>query len=236
MLQALLYFSKYIFRGILVLLGILTGVSGLLLLLSELIARSRIYRIDTVANYTVAIVFGAGLRQDGTPTIVLRDRVATAADLYFSGKVKKLLMSGDNLFAYYNEPGAMSAYAITLGVSEKDIVLDYAGRRTYDTCYRAKHIFGVSEAIVVTQQYHLPRTLMICNSIGIKAAGVPADQRQYWPLTYMLWRLREVPATINALMDIWITKPLPLMGQPEPIMLTRDNNGRDHFLRDSGLD
>ena len=201
-------------------LVILSGISGLLLLITELITRSRVYRIDNVDDYPVAIVFGAGLRLDGTPTTVLRDRVTTASNLYFSGKVRKILLSGDNRFAYYNEPGAMLAFAIELGVPKKDIALDYAGRRTYDTCYRAQHIFGVSEAIVVTQRYHLPRTLMICKSLGLKAVGVPADQRQYWPLTYLLWRLREVPATMNALVDIWITRPLPALGEPEPIIPT----------------
>lgn len=201
-------------------LVLFSGISWLLLLITELITRSRVYRMDEVDEYPVAIVLGAGLRPDGTPTTVLQDRVSTAANLYFTGKVKKLLMSGDNQFSHYNEPGAMLAFAIELGVPEKDIVLDYAGRRTYDTCYRAQHIFGISKAIVVTQRYHLPRTLIICDRLGLEAIGVPADQRQYWPLTYFLWKLREIPATINALMDIWITKPLPVLGEPEPIILT----------------
>ena len=109
-----------------------------------------------------AIVFGAGLWRDGSPSPVLQDRVATAADLYFSGKVKKILMSGDNRFIYYNEPGAMKKFALSLGVPEEDIVLDYAGRRTYDTCYRARAIFGLKEAILVTQSFHLPRALILC--------------------------------------------------------------------------
>jgi len=113
--------------------------------------------MESVPADRVAIVFGAGLQRDGTPSAVLRDRVATAASLYFEGKVQKLLMSGDNRFLDYNEPGSMKAYAISLGVPGEDIVLDYAGRRTYDTCYRAREIFGLDEAILVTQTYHLPR-------------------------------------------------------------------------------
>ncbi|RME07282.1 MAG: hypothetical protein D6803_04360, partial [Anaerolineae bacterium] len=104
-------------------------------------ATARIYPPENVPPRKVAIVFGAGLWRDGSPSGVLRDRVATAADLYFEGKVEVLLMSGDNRFENYNEPAAMRDYALRLGVPEEAIVLDYAGRRTYDTCYRAGAIF-----------------------------------------------------------------------------------------------
>ncbi len=183
-------------------------------------AVASINKIETVAKVTenkIAIVFGAGLLRDGTPSPVLKDRVSTAAQLYFAGKVKKLLMSGDNRFADYNEPAAMQAYAIELGVPEEAIVLDYAGRRTYDTCYRAKHIFGVDEAILVTQNYHLPRALFTCNGIGLKAIGVAADLRTYHPYSLTYWTVRELPATLVALWQVWISHPLPVMGDPEPI-------------------
>ena len=101
----------------------------------------------------------------------------TAAQLYFSGKVEKLLMSGDNRFVDYNEPEAMRQYARSLGVPEEAIVLDYAGRRTYDTCYRARDIFGVQSAILVTQNFHLPRALFTCNALGIRATGVESGSR-----------------------------------------------------------
>jgi vancomycin permeability regulator SanA len=98
--------------------------------------RESLYQARTPAKG--AIIFGAGLRRDGTPTAMLRDRVLTGAELYFSGKVDKLLMSGDNRFVDYNEPEAMRQFALSVGVPAEAIVLDYAGRRTYDTCYRAK--------------------------------------------------------------------------------------------------
>ncbi len=100
------------------------------------------------------------------PPRYLQDRVQTAANLYFAGKVEKLLMSGDNRFVDYNEPAVMRKVALSLGVPEEAIVLDYAGRRTYDTCYRAKAIFGVTEAILVTQAFHLPRAIYLCNRLG----------------------------------------------------------------------
>ncbi len=165
----------------------------------------------------VAIVFGAGLWSDGTPTPILQDRIATAADLYFSGRARKLLLSGDNRFVYYNEPEAMRQYALKLGVPDEALVLDYAGRRTYDTCYRAKAIFGVEKALVVTQRYHLYRAVYTCRALGIDATGVVADRQPYRTLPYIYWNLREILATSRALLDVHITRPLPVLGQPEPI-------------------
>ena len=165
----------------------------------------------------MAIVFGAGLWRDGTPTSVLRDRISTAADLFFSGKVQKILMSGDNRYLDYNEPGAMRDYALNLGVPDTAIVLDYAGRRTYDTCYRAFAIFQIQQAILVTQSFHLPRALYTCNMLGLNAIGVPSDQRRYRLASLIYWNLRELPATLTAFLDVHLTRPLPVLGQPEPI-------------------
>jgi vancomycin permeability regulator SanA len=143
--------------------------------------------------------------------------VATAADLYFAGKTEKLLMSGGNPSAYYNEPGAMRAYALALGVPDEDIVLDYAGDRTYDTCYRSQHIFGVQEAILVTQSFHLPRALYTCRALGISAVGVSADRRDYHPYSQVYWNMREIPATLTALWDLHISRPQLTQSDPEPI-------------------
>ncbi len=178
---------------------------------------TRIYQVNDAPAERVAIVFGAGLNRDGTPTAILRDRVETAAQLYFSGKVQKLLMSGDNRFANYNEPGAMRDYAIRLGVPEDAIVLDYAGRRTYDTCYRARAIFGLDSALLVTQQFHLPRALFLCNMLGVQAIGVEANNYRYWPPLMWIWNIREQLATVGAFVDVYLTKPLPVLGKPEPI-------------------
>ena len=199
-------------------------VVGASKLYAEIYARSRLYIPADAPTKRVAIVFGAGLRRDGTPSPILQDRVKAAADLYFSGKVEKILMSGDNRFLYYNEPGAMLNFALDLGVPKKDIVLDYAGRRTYDTCYRAKSIFGVSDALLVTQRYHLPRAVLTCNALGLKSLGVIADQRNYHSPSKEYWELREVGATIVALWEVWIAKPLPVLGKPEPIFTTYENN------------
>jgi SanA protein len=213
------------FRKIIRFLGRLALALGLLGLLALLLPRlvtglyaaSRLFTVENVPAERAAIVFGAGLRRDGSPTAVLRDRVETASALYFSGKVEKLLMSGDNRFDYYNEPEAMRQYALALGVPEADIVLDYAGRRTYDTCYRARTIFGLERAILVTQGFHLPRALFLCNSLGVKAVGVEAGNLYYLKRSRLIWNLRELFATAGAVMDIHVYKPLPVLGDPEPI-------------------
>jgi len=186
-------------------------------LITGFFANDRIKTITEVKPHRVAIVFGAGLWRDGSPTPVLRDRVATAAELYFAGKIEKLLMSGDNSIVEYNEPQAMREYALELGIPDEDIVLDYAGRRTYDTCYRAKAIFKVDQAILVTQQFHLPRAIYICNSLNVKADGVAADQREYRKRSLAYWNFRELFATFAALWQVHITKPLPILGNSEPI-------------------
>lgn len=193
------------------------AVIGLPRLITELITWPRIYQNQDVPTKRVAIVFGAGLWRDGSPTPVLRDRVATAAELFFSGKVERLLMSGDNRSIYYNEPGAMHGFATSLGVPEEAIVLDYAGHSTYDTCFRARDIFGVKDAILVTQKFHLPRALYTCNALGVKAVGVPADRREYQRRPFLFWNLREIPATMNAFWELHFTRPLPILGNPEPI-------------------
>jgi len=108
--------------------------------------------VATAPTRPVAVVFGAAGQ-------ILSDRVATAAELYKAGKARKLLMTGDNGRQGYDEPDEMKREAVSLGVPARDIACDYAGFRTYDSLYRARDIFGVRSAILVTQGYHLPRAL-----------------------------------------------------------------------------
>jgi len=199
----------------------IVGFLGLALprLFTSLYAWQKIYTVENAPAERVAIIFGAGLRRDGTPTTILRDRVKTGARLYFEGKTEKLLMSGDNQVVEYNEPEAMRQYALSLGIPDEAIVLDYAGRRTYDTCYRAKAIFGVKSALLVTQSFHLPRALFLCNTLGVKAAGVEANNFNYLKRSLFLWNLREQFATVTAFVDVFFEKPLPILGKAEPIFL-----------------
>jgi SanA protein len=176
--------------------------------------------LDTVPRSDqprVAIVFGAGLTRSGEPTPALYDRVVTAVDLYQRGLVNKLLLTGDNRFASYNEPEAMRRTAVKLGVPNEDLVLDYAGRRTYDSCYRAHAIFGVNHAILVTQAFHLDRALYLCDTFGIDSVGVVADRRNYTASSQTWWSIREAAATVAAWIDVNVMKPTPVLGHKLPI-------------------
>jgi SanA protein len=209
----------------LLVLAVIAGGVGLAILLGlrlwvERRYRDRIYtRIADVPERPVALVLGAGLWPDGSLTPILADRVATAADLYHAGKVQKLLCSGDNRFVDYNEPAAMRAYAMQLGVPEADIVLDYAGRRTYDSCYRAKAIFGVEQVVAVTQRFHAARSLYTCDALGVDAVAIVADRRVY-SRERILWKMREYLALLLAWVDVNVRHPVPVLGEPEPIRVT----------------
>jgi vancomycin permeability regulator SanA len=146
----------------------------------------------------VALVFGAGVTPGGRPSAVLYDRVATAAGLYRAGKVEKLLMSGDNHVSDYNEVEVMRQTALGLGIPDTDIVLDYAGFRTYDSCYRARDVFGLRAATLVTNAYHLPRALYICRELGLDVVGAAADRQPYPATAKLSWEVREVPALLAA--------------------------------------
>ena len=173
-----------------------------------------IYGVDEAPAERVAIVFGARIYPDGRLSAMLQDRVETAVQLYQAGKVKKLLLSGDNRFVNYDEPGRMMEYAISRGVPAEDIQLDYAGRRTYDTCYRAGVIFQLESVVLVTQSFHLPRALFICRNLGIDAVGVRADLRSYHPRSIGWSTLREIPAVLVALVDVLRQRPAAVLGDP----------------------
>ena len=209
-IRSLFHFSLYLILSSFLLAGLLR--IGLLVF-----ARPRTFIPEQAPEAPAAIVLGAGLNRDGSPGVVLRDRVRTAVELYFDGRVEKLLMSGDNSTENYDEPGAMRDFALSLGVPEEDIVLDFAGRRTYDSCYRAQAIFGLDRAIVITQAFHLPRALFLCNAFQIDADGVPADDANYRLRYYTFWWVREILASINAFWDVYVTQPEPILGEPVPI-------------------
>lgn len=208
---------RFLWRTLLV-LSILIAI-GLFMprWIMALFAAPRTFTVEDVPATNVVIVFGAGLLRDGSAGPVLSDRMLTAVNLYHVGKVEKILVSGDNRFIEYNEPEAGRQYALEHGVPDEDIVLDYAGRRTYDTCYRAKHIFGVNEAILVTQDFHMPRALALCNWFGLNAVGVESNNRYFLKRSQIWWNFRETFAVFQAAWDLMVTKPLPVMGEPEPI-------------------
>jgi SanA protein len=210
-------------RTALILTLLLLGLCALLFLV-PLALRAWVARWSAGQIYTgvaatpsmpVAIVFGAGYWPSGRLSSALADRMETAIALYQAGKVNKLLLSGDNRFADYNEPEAMARYATERGIPRDDLVLDYAGRRTYDSCYRARNIFGVERAVLVTQAFHLPRSLYTCHRLGLEVVGTVADQRDY--VRAIWYQLRELFALSLAWLDVNLFKPLPVMGDPIPV-------------------
>ncbi len=143
---------------------------------------------------------------------MLRDRVAAGVELYQRGKVETLLLSGyREEGTSYDEPAAMRRYALSLGLPEEALILDPLGLRTYDSCYRAREVFEIESAVLVTQAFHLDRALMLCDGLGIDAVGVAADdqrERGYNPKTMRWYFVRELAATMAAAYDL-IRRPEP---------------------------
>ena len=163
-----------------------------------------IYLPDESPSRWLAIVFGAGLRRNGTPSAVLGDRVRTAVQLYKEDKISKILMSGSTNDLHHDEAAAMKNMAVQLGVDPEDILMDQGGTRTFETCRRAKEVFNVDNVILVSQSFHLPRALSICHAMGLDAIGVSADLRSYGSFSAKFWQLREIPATFVALWEAYL--------------------------------
>lgn len=161
------------------------------------------------------MVLGAAVNPDGTPSPILKDRLKTGVSLYHRGVAPKLLLTGDDGQVEYNEVQAMKNYAVSAGVPEEDIFLDHAGFSTYDSVYRASYVFDIESAVVVTQEYHLYRTLYSCKKMGIEALGVGSDQEIYSGQEYR--EVREVLARVKDFV-MCIIKPEPtFLGEVIPI-------------------
>lgn len=191
---------------------ILIPLAALALIEIQLFATARgqsYHDIAAVPTRQVAIVFGAQVLPGGQLSVALTHRVDAAIALYRAGKVRRLLMTGDNREDNYDEPDAMRAYAIAHGVPTGAILTDPAGLRTYDSCYRARSVFGIApdEAIVVTQAYHLPRAIFTCDGLGVRVIGFVAA-----PFGGPRGReaeLREHPARWLAWWQVIVERPIP---------------------------
>lgn len=159
------------------------------------------------ASCDCIIVLGCGVWGE-TPTPLLSDRLDTAIALYKAGVAPKLLMSGDHGRKDYNEVSVMRNYAIDEGVPSEDIFMDHAGFSTYETMVRAHDIFGVKKAIVVTQKYHIFRSLYDAAAFGIEVSGVSATGHSFASSLQLMWNVREMLARTKDF--IWcIVKPNP---------------------------
>ena len=154
---------------------------------------------------------------DGTPSAMLADRIAAAAELYRAHKVDKLLLSGDHSRWTYDEVGTMRRLLLEQGIPARDIFTDHAGFDTWDSAQRAKRVFDVSSAVVVTQGFHMARALYDARRAGLKATGFVADRRQYGKIMGKL-RVREALARVKTMGDV-VTGAVYHLQRRRPVML-----------------
>ena len=180
-------------------------------------AKDRIISSDEAIglNADCIIVLGAGVRADGTPSPMLKDRLLQGIALYDMGASDRLLMSGDNTKKGYDEVNTMKQYAIDKGIVSEDIFMDHAGISTYDSIYRAKEIFQAEKIIIVTQKYHLYRALYISDSLGVDAYGVSADPTIY--AGQELREIREIIARAKDFVKCIIKPPASILGEAIPV-------------------
>jgi SanA protein len=179
------------------------------------LAEGKIFSVADSPSASVVIVPGASVLSSGKPSDILADRLSTAIDLYEAGKVKKFLLSGDHGQVNYNEVETMGQYLLDQGISADDIVLDHAGFDTYDTMVRAREIFQVDSAVVVTQEFHLPRAIYLGRAAGLDITGVVADKKTYVKMSYFIFR--EYFARVKAVLDVWTQAAPKYLGEPLPI-------------------
>lgn len=186
-------------------------------------ARDHLFDLDSVPRAPVGLVLGAKVHPDGTPSAFLAARLELAKRLYDAGKVRALLVSGDHARWEYDEPGAMRRWLVEHGVPAEKVVLDHAGFDTYDSCLRAHRVFGVDQAIVVTQSFHIARAVTLCREVGIDAVGVGDASVSRFERSWARGAMREYGAGVKALYDIATRR--------EPVFLGPRERGVDEALR-----
>ena len=173
------------------------------------------------------LVLGCGVKTDGTPSLMLQDRLDRSIQLYQQGVAPKLLMSGDHGRQNYNEVGTMKQYAIDAGVPSSDVFMDHAGFSTYESMYRAKEIFHANKIVIVSQEYHLYRAIYVAQALGLDAYGVAADGQEYagqWGRD-----VREILARVKDFFTaIWKPEPTYL-GEAVPV------SGNGDVTNDDGV-
>ncbi|WP_328317374.1 SanA/YdcF family protein [Streptomyces sp. NBC_00388] len=185
------------------------------------VAGDRVRTTADVPPADVAVVFGAGLRQ-GQPSPYLAHRLDAAIDLYRAGTVKVVLVTGDNSRTDYDEPDSMRAYLVRHGVPGRRVVSDFAGFDTWDSCVRARRVFGVRRAVLVSQGFHIRRAIALCRSAGIESYGVGVSDAH--DVTWYYGGAREVLAAGKAALDA-VFKPDPHFLGPHEKGVTRALGG-----------
>lgn len=184
--------------------------------------RSAIVSPETAADFGAdcILVLGAGVREDGSPSLMLRERIEAGVNLYRSGAAPKLLMSGDHGTKGYDEVNCMKSEALARDVPAADIFLDHAGFSTYESVYRAQAIFRAKKVVIVTQAYHLPRALYVARVLGLDAVGVACDTQRYFGQLYrdareLLARDKDFVKSLLRLPPTYLGETIDLSGSGE---------------------
>ncbi len=204
---------KFLIVSIMIGLLLFTGMVLLAFLVIKMGSSRFLYTIDAVPPAHTAIVLGAAIMKDGTPTQIFKDRIDTAAALYRDGKVKSILITGDDGSRTHNEVNPARDYLLSLGVPSEAIFLDHAGFDTYSSMYRAKEVFYVGSAIICTQSFHLPRAVFIARRLGLDVYGVASDQHGY----FLRNNFRELLADVKAVFNLITMREPKYLGEPIPI-------------------
>jgi SanA protein len=201
-------------------LAIVAGLFAVLLAAPNAIVLlgGRGYTSDAAAapRAQAALVLGAQVKPDGSPSAMLADRLTAAEELYRAGRVDKLLLSGDHGRATYDEVGTMRRILLARGIPAHDLFTDHAGFDTWDSAQRARRVFGVDSVVVVTQRFHMARALYDARHAGLEATGYVADKRSYGRVLAKL-RIREAAARVKTLGDVVTGADPHFLGPPVPI-------------------
>lgn len=169
-----------------------------------------VYQLQDDQKINTALVLGAGVSDNGAMSPFLKDRADAALYLYNQNQIQNILVSGDNSRSSYDEVEPVKDYLLSQGVFSGDIYLDYAGFDTYDSVYRARHIFGQDELVIISQKYHVPRAVTLARGLGIQAYGYPSKTYDGTPHN----KLREIVARVKILLDFTIFHKPTLLGEP----------------------
>ncbi len=202
--------SRPSLRQVAIIVGVLLLVPAAMLADVQLRYISHIYTLQRLADIPrseVALILGASVKRDGTPSEALRDRVMTGVRLYEQGVVKRLLLTGDDGAFHVNEIAAMQRLVREQGIPDDRVLIDGHGYRTYESCKHAAQQFGIKQALVVTQRFHVARALYVCEALGIKSFGVTSDLQTYRK-GYFFW-LRDIVASVQAWVDVHIQPRRP---------------------------
>lgn len=173
-----------------------------------------------VPRTKVAVVFGAGLWKGDRPTPYLARRLDAAAELYRANRIEVVLVTGDNSRKEYDEPSAMRTYLIRHGVPDRRIVSDYAGFDTWDSCVRARRIFGVDRAVLISQAFHIRRAVALCRAAGVTSYGVGVENKH--DATWYYGGVRELFAAGKAAVEATF--------RPDPRFLGPEERGVEQAL------